>query len=112
MSKDLTEKNILKELAVEEGAKIADLMVTYLNEILRLDPEAVHSLLETRVPCNTALADHPTVQVHAQNGTHTVGLLGVLNGFVGTDLDGWGFVCACYDNEGKLLEFKRTPARS
>jgi len=103
----------IEELAAEETAKIADSMIRYLNELLKLDPDAVYQLIETRLPCNKALADHPTVQVHTkEDGTYAVGLLGILNGFVGTDTDGWGFICASYDDAGKLLEFKRTPPRT
>jgi hypothetical protein len=101
----------IEELAVEENAKVADAMARYLNELLKLDPEAVYRLLETRVPCNKDLADHPTVQVHTKDGIYSVGLLGILNGFIGADTDGWGFLCACYSDDGKLIEFKRTPPR-
>jgi hypothetical protein len=56
--------------------KIADL----LNEALALDRPAVAALIANRVPCNEALADHPTIQVGVQHGGFHVGLLGLLNG--------------------------------
>lgn len=37
--------------------------VAILNEALALDPQAFTALVATRVPCNAALGDHPTIQV-------------------------------------------------
>jgi hypothetical protein len=56
--------------------KVTDL----LNEALVLDRPAVAALIANRVPCNEALADHPTIQVGVQHGGFHVGLLGLLNG--------------------------------
>ena len=82
-----------------------------LNEMVEADREAVQLLVETRVPCNDALADHPTIQVHSEHGRHSVGLLGVVNGLLGADTDGWGFICAEFDDKMQLVSFKRTPPR-
>ena len=61
-----------------------DQVVAFLNELLRLDRDAVGKLLAARVPCNQAFADHPTVQVAKRgDGTYDVGILGVLNGLFG-----------------------------
>lgn len=59
--------------------------VRILNEAFAADPVAVHSLCCNRVPCNDALADHPTVQVESavaagQPERAHVGLIGMLNG--------------------------------
>ena len=90
---------------------LIDRTIAYLNELKDADPQAMRDLIETRVPCNTALADHPTVQVQARKeGGFVVGLLGILNGLLGADTDGWGFLCVKYD-DGKLVEFMRTPPR-
>jgi len=96
-----------------QGMDLADRIITVLNECVALDREALHKLIETRVPCNRALADHPTVQVSsgAPGEFSTVGLLGILNGIVGVDSDGWGFIAASFDEEGKLVKFLRTPPR-
>jgi hypothetical protein len=83
----------------------------FLNELVETDPEAMRNLVETRVPCNQALADHPTVQVRSEEGQCSVGLLGILNGLLGTDTDGWGFICAVYGDDLKLQRFARTPPR-
>ena len=88
-----------------------DAAIKVLNEMVEADREAVQLLIETRVPCNDALADHPTVQVHSEHGRHSVGLLGVINGLLGADTDGWGFVCASFDDKMQLIDFKRTPPR-
>lgn len=93
---------------------LADLLIERLNEIASHDLEALHQLIETRVPCNEALANHPTVQVQkaADGNGYVVGILGLLNGLVGAMDDGpkkgWGFVAASYD-EDKLVKFMRTP---
>ena len=87
--------------------------ITFLNELKDADSQAVKALIETRVPCNETLADHPTVQVQAREGEPglCVGLLGVLNGLIGADTDGWGFICVKLDDDGNIVEFMRTPPR-
>jgi hypothetical protein len=64
--------------------KIVDL----LNELYFLDPELMRQLTVRRVPCNRALADHPTVTVLSPNEAdppYSCGLLGVINGIAGLD---------------------------
>jgi len=92
---------------------LADRIIDALNDFVASDREALHKLVETRVPCNQALADHPTVQVFgsALGEPPTVGLLGILNGIVGVDSDGWGFIAASFDDQGQLVKFMRTPPR-
>jgi hypothetical protein len=63
--------------------ELAQHIVNYLNELMNLDKPAVGALIGNRVPCNEALADHPTCQVSSQNGGCYVGLLGLLNGLCG-----------------------------
>ena len=70
-------------------------MVDFLNELVKTDSEALSKLIEVRVKCNDALADHPTVQVMGRKDKPpVVGLLGLLNGYFGTYDDGpkkgWG----------------------
>lgn len=67
--------------------------IEFLNKLLEMDKAAVTALINQRVPCNQALAEHPTVQVtpvaaagatagEAPIPTMQVGLLGILNGLV------------------------------
>lgn len=82
--------------------------VRVLNEAFVADPSAIHALLCNRVPCNLALADHPTVQVQAnpviEDGkTWTVGLIGMLNGVL-EPLTGQRVAAQWED--GKLLGFQ------
>jgi len=96
---------------------LIDRTIVFLNELLKLDPQAIKILIEKRVPCNEALADHPTVQVQAREKKDepgfAVGVLGIVNGLLGIDADGWGFVCVVVDTDtGDLIEFKRTPRRA
>ncbi len=71
-------------------------VVDFLNEALRIDPEAVTALMSQRVGASVALADHPSIQVRKHDGepSFTVGMLGLLNGLFGTIeggyYDGWG----------------------
>jgi hypothetical protein len=91
------------------AAELADYIITELNKILLVDRDAVEALIEHRVECNEALRAHPTVQVVDGN---KVGLLGLLNGIVGTISDGprqgWGYITGVYDDDGKLVQFQRT----
>jgi len=64
--------------------------IRYLNELIEIDRPAMAALIANRVPCNQAMADHPTVQVRAQHGGFTVGMVGILNGMFGIDEDGFG----------------------
>ena len=62
-------------------------VVTLLNSAFAADPAAINALMSNRVPCNDALADHPTVLVEKQPvaGDHyAVGALGLINAVVET----------------------------
>jgi hypothetical protein len=87
---------------------MADQIILQLNAMLLLDHEAVEALVEHRVHCNKALSEHPTTQVAGEN----IGMLGILNGVVGTiptgPRKGWGFITAVFDDDGKLIRFIRT----
>lgn len=84
------------------GAEARRVIIETLNGMVAADPGALLALLETRVPCNDAMRDHPTVQVgRDDNGQAVVGMLGILNGLVGTIPDGpregWGFIGARFE---------------
>jgi len=73
-------------------------VIDFLNELVELDNAAIESLINSRVNCNKAMADHPTVQVRqwpSEEGFE-VGLLGVLNGMFGVNEDGWGGIVAIW----------------
>ena len=77
-------------------------MVEFLNEICRIDPYAMYELIESRVPCNQELSDHPTVQVQLdRDGGPVVGFLGVLNGWYGL---GGERLVANVDIENRMVE--------
>lgn len=71
--------------------------VELLNELLRLEPQAISDLFRHRVKFTSQeLADHPTVQVGiADNAKYKgdgsdvfdLGILGLLNGIFGTETD-------------------------
>jgi len=96
-----------------------DELIAFLNSLVAIDPYALAELLCIRVPCNRALAEHPTVQAMAFGDssctfiapdTYRVGVLGILNGFCGVIDNGphksWGPINAIY-GDGVLLRFER-----
>lgn len=93
---------------MEETEISAASVVEFLNELLKVDRCAVAALLANRVPCNQAMADHPTVQVAAQHGGYHVGMFGILNGLFGTHPDGWGKMMYIFDDDHNLVEFALT----
>lgn len=64
--------------------------IEVLNRAFAADPDAIRALVSFRVPCNSTLADDPTIQVKTvegepRDGDHCeVGILGILNGIFGT----------------------------
>ena len=64
--------------------KDIDAILKVLNDAFDADPDAIRALILHRVPCNRALADHPTVQVNQDTDdlTFSVGAIGLLNGVV------------------------------
>ena len=87
--------------------------IEFLNEALKYDPIAIKNLILTKVNCNEAMANHPTIQCGKKddgNG-YEVGPLGLINGLFGIRTDGWGCICAIFDdkNYGNLLRFEKTP---
>jgi hypothetical protein len=97
-----------KDRSEEEKIALAENICDFINELIDLDKEAIHGLVETRYCCNEKLTNHPTVQVsqRADSDICSVGILGILNGFVGIKSDGWGYIVAHYDDEsGRLIKF-------
>ena len=94
---------------------MAEAVVAYLNELLELDRPAVAALISNRVPCNEALADHPTCQVGKQHGGFNVGMLGLLNGLCGFYEDGprkgFGPIAAEFEDDPEQPNEFRTLAR-
>ncbi len=65
----------------------AQSIVDLLNELVVIDPAALHDLVETRVLCHnpTGIENHRTVIPSDEDGPLKLGLLGVLNGIAGLD---------------------------
>ena len=70
--------------------EIHDKALEYMRTLYDADPSAVHALLVNRVPTNQAMIDHPTAVCDAApigGGPlkyPTIGMLGVLNGLLGS----------------------------
>ena len=86
-----------------QDRKLAKRIVDYMNELVALDRLAIRTLVSTRMPCNKAMADHPTCQVVERQGGYCVGLLGILNGLCGANEHGGGAIGAIVDDETSEL---------
>ncbi|SNS20001.1 hypothetical protein SAMN06295912_102234 [Sphingomonas laterariae] len=89
----------------------ADAMIAFLNELLALDSSFVNDLVSHRPPCGCAIANHPSVQVAKHGDTYRTGILGVINGFLGTidhgPMAGWGPIIAVFEGD-TIARFRRT----
>lgn len=97
-------------MSIKESVTIDD-VIGLLNELLEKDRDAVVPLFTRRVPCNEAIAKHPTVQVSysKSNGIAHLGVLGLLNGLFGVDDRNWGVLGMEVDEQDndKILKFVR-----
>jgi len=84
-------------------------IVKLLNELLEMSPKITNKIILKRFSCNKKLTKHPTIQVTSKEvgkGPFKVGLLGILNGIVGIDENGWGCIVAEIDDTtGKINKF-------
>jgi len=86
--------NYDRQAQIERAERIA----RFLNDALDIDRAAIATLCGMRVPCNQKLADHPTIQVRAEeDGTFSLGLIGLLNGLIGTDEKQHGYLAATFE---------------
>lgn len=98
------------ESAMPRSATTVETAAGILNELLTADPRAMQELINARVKCNQALADHPTAQTRRRGPGHEIGLLGVINAIFGKNADGAGAICAeIDDNTGAIVRFCQTP---
>lgn len=91
-----SEYDVNKTLGESKSTKDRDIslkVIDVLNEAFSRDPNAIHAMFSTYVPCNEKLADGPYIIVSdvivAQNSheehittCHRVGVLGLLNGIL------------------------------
>lgn len=93
------------------GQRIVDL----LNELLVLEPSATNNLMLWHARCSEALLAHPTIQVSGGFGDeprYSVGIMGILNGLVGKDQDGYGCVLVeTLGNTGRIIRFSLRPEK-
>lgn len=88
--------------------KILDRSIEVLNRMLQSDPDATNKLFKHRVTCNTAISEDSDIQVgiydYEQN-TFKVGIMGVINGIIGSGSDGWGGLCMMPDEDENIVKF-------
>jgi hypothetical protein len=96
-----------EQLVTLYSTLLTNAAIQVLDSAFRLDPGAIYSLVNNRVPCNQSLGDHPTIPIQstpvANQRVLTVGLLGVLNGIL--ESTGACKVSSVIDNDGALLGF-------
>ena len=76
-----------------------DYAILTLNDSIRSDHDAMLALVNSRVPVNKGLANHPTIQVGQDS---TLGVMGLINGLFGIKDDGYGYIAMdCETDEPK-----------
>jgi len=83
-------------LTDEEKKRVAHNAVVVLNRAIEKDPLAVRALFNKKIFANDALCDDESILVDQDSG---VGVLGILNGIIGLNDKGMGYVAAAYDLE-------------
>lgn len=79
-----------------------------LNRAVAADRGAMTMLIGSRVPCNDALMEDPTIQ--CEGDPPTVGPLGLVNGLFGSDPEtSYGPIPAVFDDSERLLRFEWSP---
>lgn len=80
-------------------------IVDYLNHLLKIDYNTIENYCFSRICCSKKLAKHPTAQVHKDEfGNYSIGLLGILNGLIGVDEEGYGCIAADM-KDGNIKKF-------
>lgn len=82
-------------------------ILTYLNELVTVDAEAVTQLVGQRVPCSRHMGEHPYIQTVLNNGNYKVGILGILCGMA-ESLYGYK-IYAQFDASNKVIGFGAHP---
>lgn len=83
----------------EHNVGMAVAIVRRLNEALELDPMAISAICTNRVPCNLALAEHPTIEVAKEHAGYSLGLIGLLNGVCRNFAESYGPIASVIDEE-------------
>ena len=78
-------------------------IVELLNEALKADPKTMQALIDHRIKCNDALANHPDIQVNKKS---EVGILGIING-ISWRVAGEKICITVDDNDGTVTSFTR-----
>lgn len=63
-------------------------VIDLLNAILAVDPQCTQGLIMSRMQCNDAILEHPTIQAVRRGSSKSVSTLGLLNGLFGVYDDG------------------------
>ncbi len=91
-----------------------DETIAYLNELLKIDRQAISEVFFHRARCNASLAEHDRCQVMQSPFTgpddppvHHVRPIGILSGLFGVDRNGSGSIAVDVDNSGFITAFVR-----
>ncbi len=81
--------------------------INILNEALDRDPAAITELVNMRVPCNKQLSDHPTIHTTVIEGVFRLGVLGLLNGALGSSPSGVIGAEGQMNDAGRFVKIKQ-----
>ena len=83
--------------------------VDTLNDLVAKDQTAIASLVNNRVQCNKALAEHESAQVMKDGSSAwKIGLMGIINAMFGSsDVDTFGAIAAVFDEDMSLIGFEQ-----
>lgn len=88
-------------------------IIRVVNSMIKCDPEALDKYVKMRVPCNSVLADHPTMQVRTEKVSNALGaavlveqhsfnIIGFLNALAGCDEHGQAYIAGYFTEDGTL----------
>ena len=76
----------------------------YLNALLSLDPEAIQSLVDSRVECEGLMDDDHLIVLVDPDSPALVGVIGLVNGIL-SRLGSDEGIAAHYEEDGRLFKF-------
>lgn len=89
-----------------DDEQFAEEIIFRLNNLIQ-NPDArdlVTKMIDQRIQAGGWVESHPTIQA-TESGR--VGLMGIINGLVGRQESGWGYVAVQTDSDGTICQFQR-----
>lgn len=93
-----------------EGWVSIDMVVERLNELLKIDPQAINTLFQVRAICNEKIGMHPGINVlplQTEKTIGVVGIIGILSGLFGVDKEGFPRLCLLINDDNEIVAFAK-----